>query len=178
MTRSALLAAGLLSGIVKLAGAARFVPLEPRRPACNRQRQPHATTGACVEPGRTRLLLEVVVDIDNGPGGDSFTFTMGDFSSSSALLGNEEHYRVTGAIATDAPAFVSSRTCVAGHLTDIAKDFGFDFCPIDLPGSTACIASMVCVSGRGHGHAAGRRQPQGSCSEARPMGPDRPSALC
>lgn len=73
-----------------------------------------------------RIVLQVVGDVDNGPSGDTFTFTMGLFSSSNTLLGNEQRYRVTGALASDGPAFVSSNTYFGNRPTDVAEDFGFD----------------------------------------------------
>lgn len=73
-----------------------------------------------------RLLLEVVGDIDNGPGGDTFTFTLGLFSSSSVLLAPSELHRVPGAIASDGVPFVTARTYFGAQPTDIAQDFGFD----------------------------------------------------
>lgn len=73
-----------------------------------------------------RLSLQVVGDIDNGPGGDTFTFTIGVFSSSNQLLGNEQRYRVVGALASDGDPVVTSPTYFGGQLTDIPQDFGFD----------------------------------------------------
>jgi hypothetical protein len=42
------------------------------------------------------------------------------------LLGNEQRERVVGALATDAPAVLTSPTFMGGRPTDIAQDFGFD----------------------------------------------------
>lgn len=76
-------------------------------------------------PG-SRITLQVVGDVDNGPGGDTFTYTLGVFSSSAVLLGNELRERVVGALATDAPGVLTSPTFMGGRPTDIAQDFGFD----------------------------------------------------
>jgi hypothetical protein len=76
-------------------------------------------------PG-SRITLQVVGDVDNGPSGDTFTYTLGVFSSSAVLLGNEQRERVVGALATDAPAVLSSPTFRGARPTDIAQDFGFD----------------------------------------------------
>lgn len=73
-----------------------------------------------------RLLLQVVGDVDNGPNGDTFSFTMGLFSSSNALLGNDQRFRVPGALTSDGPVFISSPTYFGGRPTDIPQDFGFD----------------------------------------------------
>ncbi len=73
-----------------------------------------------------RLFLQVVGDVDNGPNGDTFSFTMGLFSSSNTLLGNDQRFRVPGALASDGPDFVSSPTYFGGRPTDIPQDFGFD----------------------------------------------------
>lgn len=73
-----------------------------------------------------RLSLQVVGDIDNGPGGDTFTFTVGVFSTSNQLLGNEQRYRVVGALASDGDPVVTSPTYFGGQVTDIPQDFGFD----------------------------------------------------
>jgi hypothetical protein len=73
-----------------------------------------------------RLFLQAQGDIDNGPGGDTFDFTMGAFSSSSLLLGNEQRYRIVDAIASDGPGFVSSPTYSGSQPTDIPQDFGFN----------------------------------------------------
>lgn len=73
-----------------------------------------------------RLRFEVLGDIDNGPGGDTFTFSLGLFSSSNTLLGQTVLNRVPGALASDGPAVVTSPTFFNGLATDIAQDFGFD----------------------------------------------------
>jgi len=133
MSKKSLLTACLLSAAASVAGASTFVPLESTATYLHTYSDsptpPPALALNLADYGFAvgdRILLEVVGAIDNGPGGDTFTFTMGVFSSSNALLANDERYRVTGAIATDAPDFVSSPTYIGGHLTDIPEDFGFD----------------------------------------------------
>lgn len=78
-----------------------------------------------------RIRLEVLGDIDNGPGSDTFSFTLGLFSSSSTLLAPSVLHRVPGALASDGTPYVSSPTFFGDQLTDIAEDFGFD-----APGGT------------------------------------------
>lgn len=73
-----------------------------------------------------RIRLEVLGDIDNGPGSDTFTFTLGLFSSSDTLLAPSVLHRVPGALASDGTPFVSFRTFFGDQPTDIAEDFGFD----------------------------------------------------
>lgn len=73
-----------------------------------------------------RIRLEVLGDIDNGPGGDTFTFTLGLFSSSSTLLAPALLHRVPGALASDGAPVVTSRTFFGDQATDIPEDFGFD----------------------------------------------------
>lgn len=131
-----LLSAAALSALAALAphaGAAGFVKLDPKStylytfndnptppPALALDLSAHGFAAG------DRLLLQVVGDMDNGPGGDTFTFTMGLFSSSATLLGNDQRHRVPGAIASDGPAFVSFPTYIGARPTDVPEDFGFD----------------------------------------------------
>lgn len=73
-----------------------------------------------------RIRLEVLGDIDNGPGNDTFTFTLGLFSSSNTLLAASQLNRVPGALASDGTPIVTEATFFGGQTTDIAEDFGFD----------------------------------------------------
>lgn len=73
-----------------------------------------------------RIRLEVLGDIDNGPGGDTFTFTVGLFSSSNTLLAPSLLNRVPGALASDGAPIVTFPTFFGNQATDIAEDFGFD----------------------------------------------------
>lgn len=73
-----------------------------------------------------RIRLEVLGDIDNGPGGDTFTFTVGLFSSSNTLLAPSLLNRVPGALASDGTPIVTLPTFFGNQATDIAEDFGFD----------------------------------------------------
>jgi hypothetical protein len=127
------LLAGLLSTLAGAAGAATFVPLGSTATYLHTYNDSPTPPPALAlrlsdygyAPG-DRLHLQAQGDIDNGPGGDTFDFTMGVFSGSNLLLGNEQRYRVVDAIASDGPAFVSSLTYSGSHPTDIAQDFGFD----------------------------------------------------
>ena len=130
--KSPLALAALCLGTLTLpAAAATFVPLESKATylyTYNDSPVPPALAvdlaGLGLQAG-DRLLLQVVGDVDNGPGGDVYTTTLGVFSSSNTLLGNDQRYRVPGALATDAPAFVSSTTYFGGRPTDIVQDFAF-----------------------------------------------------
>lgn len=73
-----------------------------------------------------RIRLEVLGDIDNGPGNDTFTFTVGLFSSSDTLLSTSLLNRVPGALASDGAPVVTLPTYFGNQATDIAEDFGFD----------------------------------------------------
>ena len=73
-----------------------------------------------------RIRLEVLGDVDNGPGVDIYTFTLGLFSSSNTLLAPSQLNRVPGALASDAAPFFTVPTFFGGQATDIAEDFGFD----------------------------------------------------
>ena len=132
--KTQLATAALCFGTLALpAAAATFVPLESKATYLytynDNPTPPPALAvelaGLGLQAG-DRVLLQVVGDVDNGPGGDTFTFTLGVFSSSNTLLGNDQRYRVPGALATDAPAFVSAPTYSGARPTDIAQDFGFD----------------------------------------------------
>ncbi len=122
----------LAAAAVQPADAATFQSLDPKATYL-RTNESSATPGALAlklsdlgfAPG-DRLLLEVLGDIDNGPGGDTFTFTLGLFSSSSTLLPQTQLNRVPGALASDGVPFVTTSTFFGGLATDIAQDFGFD----------------------------------------------------
>jgi hypothetical protein len=135
MKHAFVLAAGLLACSVasSLSHAATFLPLDAKATylhTFNDNPTPPPAFALNLAslgffPG-SRITLQVVGDVDNGPGGDTFTYTMGVFSSSAVLLDNSLRERVVGALATDAPAFLSSPTFMGGRPTDIAQDFGFD----------------------------------------------------
>lgn len=127
-----LTAALLQAALVLPATAATVIPLESRATYLHTFNDSQALPSYVLRladlgftPG-DHLHLDVVGNIDNGPGGDTFTLTMGPFSSSSTLLGAEQRYRVPGALATDAPNFVSSNTYFGNQPTDIPQDFSFD----------------------------------------------------
>jgi hypothetical protein len=127
------LLASLLSTLAGAAGAATFVPLESKSTyLLTYNDNPTPPPALAIDlaaygfHGGDRLLLQVVGDVDNGPGGDTFTFTMGLFSSSSTLLANDQRYRVPGAITSDGPAVVTSPTYFGAKPTDVPQDFGFD----------------------------------------------------
>lgn len=116
-----------------LVSAGTFLPLDPKATYLHTHQDLPAAPGALAVnlaslgyAAGDQLLLQVQGDIDNGPGGDSFSFTMGLFSSGDVLLGTELLQRVPGALASDGPAFVSSNTFFGNQPTDIAEDFGFD----------------------------------------------------
>jgi hypothetical protein len=127
------LAAGLLAGVVCAANAATFVPLDPTTTYLHTFNDSPTPAPALAlrladfgfGPGN-RITLQAQGDIDNGPGGDTFDFTMGVFSASNLLLDNEQRYRVVDAITSDGPAFASVPTYSGSHPTDIPQDFGFD----------------------------------------------------
>jgi hypothetical protein len=115
------------------AAASSFVPLEPTATYLHTYNDnpipPPALALRLADFGLApgdRITLQAQGEIDNGPGGDTFDFTMGVFSASKLLLGNEERYRVVDALASDGPAFASVVTYSGSHPTDIPQDFGFD----------------------------------------------------
>jgi hypothetical protein len=125
--------ASLLATLACAAGASTFVPLDSTATYLHTYNDnptpPPALALRLSDYGLAagdRLFLQAQGDIDNGPGGDNFDFTMGVFSSSTLLLGNEQRYRIVDAIASDGPGFVSSVTYSGSHPTDIPQDFGFD----------------------------------------------------
>lgn len=129
-----LFAAMLMQAAIALPAAAlTFVPLDPTSTYLHTYQDdptpPPALALRLADYGfeaGDRLLLQVTGDIDNGPGGDTFTFTLGVFSGSNQLLGNEQLNRVVDALASDGPAFVTSPTYIGHQPTDIAQDFAFD----------------------------------------------------
>lgn len=133
MARRFLMAA-LLHGVLALpAAATTFVPLDPTATYVHTYQDsptpPAAIALRLADYGfqaGDRLQLQVVGDIDNGPGADTFTYTLGVFSTSNLLLGNDQRYRVVGALASDGPPVVTSVTYIGAHPTDIPQDFGFD----------------------------------------------------
>jgi PEP-CTERM motif len=133
MSIRSLLTACLLSGMAGISGAATFVPLDSAATFLHTfgdsPTPPPALALRLADYGFApgdRLILQAQGDIDNGPGGDTFDFTIGVFSSSDELLANDQRYRVTGAVASDGPGFVSLVTYIDSHPTDIEQDFGFD----------------------------------------------------
>jgi hypothetical protein len=126
------LLAGLLSTLAGAAGAASFVPLASTATYLHtyddNPTPPPALALMLSDYGFAagdRLFLQAQGDVDNGPGGDTFDFTMGVFSGSSLLLDNGQRYRVVDAIASDGPGFISSVTYRGARPTDIPQDFGF-----------------------------------------------------
>jgi hypothetical protein len=134
MTIRTLTAALLLQAALSLsATAATFIPLDPKATYLHTNQDSPTPPAALAlrladygwQPGDS-LQLQVVGDVDNGPGGDSFTFTLGVFSSSNLLLGHDQVNRVAGALASDGPAVLTSPTYFGAQATDIPQDFGFD----------------------------------------------------
>jgi hypothetical protein len=127
------LTAAALAGAPCMARADTFVPLEAKATYLHTYGEsPLPPAAMAVDlaslgyaPG-DRLHLAVLGDIDNGPGSDTFSFTLGLFSASNTLLGNALVDRVPGALASDAPAFVTLPTYFGNQATDIPQDFGFD----------------------------------------------------
>lgn len=125
-----------LAASAACASASTFVPLDPTAAyVMTYNDSPTPAPALALDlaaygfaPG-DRLLLQVVGDIDNGPGGDTFTFTSAVFSSSNVLLDNSQRYRVVGALASDGPAVVTQPTYSGAKPTDIPEDFGFDSGP-------------------------------------------------
>jgi hypothetical protein len=74
-----------------------------------------------IVPGES-LLLEVLGDWDNGPGGDTFISTVAVFSGSATLLGPSLLNRVQDAIAAGTPTFTAN-TFFCNEPTDIPEDF-------------------------------------------------------
>jgi PEP-CTERM motif len=124
---------GALALLASQADAATFVPLESTATYLHTYNDSPTPPPALAlrlsdlgfAPG-DRLFLHAQGDIDNGPGGDTFDFTMGVFSGSNLLLGNEQRDRVVDAITSDGPGFVSSVTYIGARPTDIPQDFGFN----------------------------------------------------
>ena len=124
------LAAPCLGTLALPAASATFVPLNTTS-TCLRTYNDNPTpppalavdlSGLGLHAG-DRLLLQVVGDMDHGPGGDVFTFTLGVFSSGNTLPGNDLRYRVPGALTTDAPPVITSATYFGARPTDFAQDF-------------------------------------------------------
>lgn len=122
----------LLTALALPAAATVFVPLDPQATYLRANESPVPPAALALSladlgvAAGDRLQLEVVGDIDNGPGGDTFTFTLGLFSSSNTLLGTSLAARVPGALASDGPPVVTASTYWGSLATDIAQDFGFD----------------------------------------------------
>ena len=74
-----------------------------------------------VAPGET-ILIEILGDWDNGPGGDTFVSTCAVFSASNVLLDGAQLHRVPGAIAAGDPV-TTANTFFCNELTDIPEDF-------------------------------------------------------
>lgn len=74
-----------------------------------------------IVPGEV-LLLEILGDWDNGPGGDTFISTCAVFSASDVLLDGSQLHRVPDAIAAGDPV-TTSNTYYCNEPTDIPEDF-------------------------------------------------------
>lgn len=126
------LSAGLLAATACTAAATTVVPLDPLSTDLhtNEPTQPPPALALRLSDlgfaAGQRLLLEVVGDMDNGPGGDTFTLTIGVFSSSNTLLAPSQRSRVPGALLSDAAPFVTAPTFAGNEATDIPEDFAFD----------------------------------------------------
>lgn len=136
-TRTAVLALSLAALAAGPAAAASFFALNPQATYLRANESPVPPPALVLDlsdlgfVAGDRLQLQVAGDIDNGPGGDVFTTTLGLFSSSSTLLPASQPARVPGALASDGPAFVSEVTYFGGLVTDIPEDFAFGFDNVD-----------------------------------------------
>ena len=74
-----------------------------------------------ISPGET-ILIEVLGDFDNGPGGDTFVSTCAVFSASDVLLAGAQLRRVQDAIAAGIPV-TTANTFFCNEPTDIPEDF-------------------------------------------------------
>jgi hypothetical protein len=74
-----------------------------------------------LSPGET-ILIEVLGDWDNGPGGDTFVSTCAVFSASATLLAGSASHRVPDAIAAGLPV-TTANTYFCNEPTDIPEDF-------------------------------------------------------
>lgn len=135
LTNPSIAAAAMLFalGACPSAGAATFVPLEATATYLHTNGEfpppPPALALNLAAYGFAsgdRITLQVVGDIDNGPGGDVFTRCIGVFSSSNELLSNELLHRVPGALTSDGPAYVTANTYFGNQSTDISEDFSYD----------------------------------------------------
>lgn len=74
-----------------------------------------------IAPG-DNIIIEILGDFDNGPGGDTFVSSVAVFSSSSLLLAANLLHRVPDAIAAGLPV-ATANTFFCNEPTDIPEDF-------------------------------------------------------
>jgi hypothetical protein len=122
-----LMAAAALIGALAAPVGAADVSLDPRATYLHVCSDPALGAPALlladlgVAPGET-VLIEILGDFDNGPGGDTFVSTCAVFSAGSVLLDGAQLHRVPGAIAAGDPV-TTANTFFCNELTDIPEDF-------------------------------------------------------